>query len=45
MKSKLFINKYNWERINEWKKFQKNYVTITLNVLYVKKEKVYPAFV
>ena len=50
-KIKLFINKYNWEGINfpsekvDWKKFEKNNVTIALNVLYVKKEKIYPAYV
>ena len=42
---KPFINKYNWERINypsekdDWKKIEKNNVTIALNVLYAKKEK------
>ena len=42
-KIKLFINKYNWEGINfpseknDAKKFEKNNVTITLNVLYAKK--------
>ena len=46
-----FINKYNWEGINysskkdDWKKFEKNNVAIALNVLYVKKEKIYPAYV
>ena len=36
---KSFINKYNWEGINypseknDWKKFEKNNVTIALNVL------------
>ena len=40
---KLFINKYNWEGINyqskldDWKRFQKNNQTITLNILYTKK--------
>ena len=49
-KIKRFINKYNWEGINfpseeiDWKKFEKNNVTIALNVLYVKKEKIYPAY-
>ena len=44
-KIKLFINKYNWEEINfssekdDWKKFEKKYVIIALNVLYAKKEK------
>ena len=38
-----FINKYNWEKINfqwekdDWKKFEKNNVTNSLNVLYAKK--------
>ena len=49
-KIKPFINKYNWEGINypseknDWKKFEKN-VIIDLNVLYAKKEKMYPAHV
>ena len=48
---KPFINKYNWKEINypskkdDWKKFKKNNVTIALNVLYAKKEKIYPAYV
>ena len=50
-KSKPFIDKYNWEGINfssekyDWKKFEKNNVTIALNVLYDKKEKIHPAYV
>ena len=38
-KIKSFMNKYNWEGIsypsekNDWKKFEKNNVTIALNVL------------
>ena len=42
-KIKPFINKYNWEEINfptekdDWKKIEKNNVTIALNVLYAKK--------
>ena len=50
-KIKSFIDKYNWERINypsekhDWKKFEKNYLTIALNVFYAKKEKKYPAYV
>ena len=51
-KIKLFINKYNWEEINfssekdDWKKFEKKYVIIALNVLYAKKEKkMYPTYV
>ena len=44
-KIKPFINKYKWEEINfpseknDWKKIEKNNVTIALNVLYAKKEK------
>ena len=30
---------------DDWKKFEKNNVTIVLNVLYVKKEKIHPAYV
>ena len=50
-KIKPFINKYNWEEINyssekdDQKNFQKNNVAIVLNVLYTKKEKMYPAYV
>ena len=44
-KIKPFINKYNWEGINfpsqkdDWRKFEKNNVTIALNVLHAKKGK------
>ena len=44
-KIKPFINKYNWEGINfpsekdDWKKFEKNNVTVAINVLYAKKRK------
>ena len=50
-KIKPFINKYNWEGINypsekdDWKKFERNYVTIALNHFYAKKEKIYPSYV
>ena len=40
-KIKPFINKYNWEGINYL--LEKDDVTIALNVLYTKKEKIYPA--
>ena len=46
-KTKPFMNTYNWEGINyssekdDWKKFEKNNVTIAINVLYAKKEKIY----
>ena len=48
-KIKHFTNKYNWEKLNfpseknDWKKIEKNNITIALNVLYVKK--IYPAYV
>ena len=48
---KPFTNKYDWEGINypsekdDWKKIEKNNVTIALNVLYAKKEKIYQAYV
>ena len=50
-KIKTFINKYKWDGINflseknDWKKTEKNSVTIALNVLYVKNEKIYLAYV
>ena len=49
-KIKRFVSKYNWEKVNfppeknDWKKFEKNNVTIACNVLYGKKE-IYPAYV
>ena len=50
-KIKPFINKYNWEEINiasekdDWKKLEKDNLTIALNVLYAKKGKIYTAYV
>ena len=50
-KFKPFINKYNCERINypsekdDWKKLEKNNITITLKFLHAKKEKIHPAYV
>ena len=50
-KTKPFINKYNWQGVtsssekNDWNKFEKNNVIIALNVLYAKKEIIYPAYV
>ena len=47
-KTKPFINKYTWEGIHfpsekhDWMKFEKNNVTIAINVLYAKKEKNIP---
>ena len=48
---KAFIDKYNWERKNypsekdDWKKIEKSNPTIAFNVLYNKKEKIYPTYV
>ena len=45
------LNKYKWKGINfpskkdAWKRIEKNNVRIALNVLYSKKEKIYPAYV
>ena len=42
-KTKAFIHKYNWERIhflsrkNDWRKIEKNNVTVAPNVLYATK--------
>ena len=50
-KIKLFIDKYNWEGVNyqsrkdDRKTFEKNNLTIALNVFMLKKEKIYPAYV
>ena len=50
-KVKSFINTYKWEITNfpsekdDWKTFEKNNITISLNNLYVKKEKIYPAYI
>ena len=38
---KPFINKYKSEK-EDWKRFENNNVTIVLNVLHAKKEKIYP---
>ena len=51
IKIKPFINKYNWKGLNipsekdVRKKSEKDNVTIALNILYAKEEKVYPAYV
>ena len=45
------INKYNWKEIDslsekvDLKKFEENNLTIAFNILYTKKEKIYPAYV
>ena len=47
---KPFIVKYSWEKINcpsqndDYKKIEKNNLTISLSVFYTKKEKIPPAF-
>ena len=51
IKIKSFTNKYNWERMNyqsevdDWKKLEKNNLTIALNILNAKKEKICPGYV
>ena len=51
IKIKPFVNKYKWEGIifpsakGHWKKFEKNNLIISRNVLYVKKENIYSAYV
>ena len=50
-KTKPFKSKYKWEEINfpsekdDWKRFEKNNVTIAINVLSAKKGKIYPAYI
>ena len=49
--NKRFINKYNWKGINYpsvmdyWEKNKEKILTIAINVLYAKKEKIYPTYV
>ena len=48
---KPFINKYNWKGINypskidNWKTFEKNNLTITLNILYIKEKEICSAYI
>ena len=48
---KPFINKYNWKGINypskidDWKTFEKNNLTIALNILYIKEKEICPAYI
>ena len=48
---KTFINKYNWRGINfpseidGWKTFEKNNLTVALNILYIKEKEIYPAHI
>ena len=47
---KLFINKYTLEGINypskidDFKKFEKNYPSISLNILYIKEKEIFPGY-
>ena len=46
-----FINKYKWKEINcpskidDWKTFQKNNLTIALNILHTNGKKTFPAYI
>ena len=48
---KPFINEYKWNRINypskidDWKTFKKNNLTVALNILYIKEEEICPAYI
>ena len=45
------MDKHNWEGINypseknDWRKIEKDNLTIVFNILYTKKEKIHPAYV
>ena len=42
----MYLKRINFpSEESDWKKFEKNNVTIALNVWYAKKEKIYPAYV
>ena len=46
-----FINRYNWEKINypskidDWKNFEKNNLTVTLNISYTKEKEKLPGYI
>ena len=46
-----FIKKYNWEKTNypskidNWKTFEKNNPTITVNILFIKEKEICPAYI
>ena len=48
---KPFINKYYQKGINyltkldDWKRFEKNNLTIALNILYIKEKEILPAYI
>ena len=47
-KIKPFINKYNWNgikypsKIDDWKTFEKNNLTIAPSILYIKEKEIHP---
>ena len=48
--TKRFLKKYKWKEINypskidEWKTFKKNNLTIALNILYIKEKEICPGY-
>ena len=48
---KPFLNKYNWKGINypskidDWKKFEINNLTIAINILYTKETEILPVYI
>ena len=48
---KPFINEYNWKGINypskidDWKTFEKNNLTIAVNILYIEEKEIWPAYI
>ena len=40
----LNLEEITKNKIDDWKKIQKNNVTIAVNIFYAKKEKIYPAY-
>ena len=51
LKIKPYINEYNWNgikypsKIDEWKTFEENNMTITLNILFIKEKEIYPVYI
>ena len=45
------MNEYNWDeikypsKIDYWKKFERNNLSIVVNVLYIKEMEIYPAYI
>ena len=48
---KLFVNKYKWKgikhpsKIDDWKTFEKNNLTVSLNILYIIQKEICPAYI